>query len=617
MRDYAELLSGYFDDNLTVAEAEALRDWLKASRANMRTFVRASVIHSRLRDVMMQHDMRSLVFEGAFGDTIDPDHIASLLDEEEATTSRRAIEAEEQARRESLAEARRAEQLDRKSLRIEEPRFPHVQVYAAVAAVAAVLLLAFNMFAPSASTPTTPPVAATPAIEQPAMIAEVVKTFGAELKRLDESLVSGAKLTAGLLSVERGVAELRFASGVTIIVEGPTQLEVLTPDRAKLVAGRVVVRVPKQALGFTLHSEVAAFVDLGTEFGVEVIDPLRANIHVLDGEVAFVPENGSAASRTLRRGFASEVAANGAVNDVKYDEHKFVRRVPNSAYELAIFKSRPLAYWRLDDVAPNAELVSEGKIGVPAIVGTGVVASDQRQRPANGNRPLRSARFAAQHGGIDVDADKALGMVSNCTYEAWVCPSGEIGPQRIFSTFDRPHAGMAFGVVDTAWYKLPESERRFHLTIYGRFDCMSTAKLAPNQWVHLAATVDADGSPTLYVNGEQVDCQFRPVVGPSKEPEKMLTDADVFLGNDAEEENEEQPRPWLDSQATPLGVKTVGKARIGRNPDGSDGKISAECWQGEISNVAVYDRVLSPAEIQVHMEATRDDSVQSVPKQSN
>src|SRR5690606_13056797 len=105
---------------------------------------------------------------------------------------------------------------------------------------------------------------------------------------------------------------------------------------------------------------------LGTEFGVEVIDPLRANIHVLDGEVAFVPENGSAASRTLRRGFASEVAANGAVNDVKYDEHKFVRRVPNSAYELAIFKSRPLAYWRLDDVAPNAELVSEGKIGVPA-----------------------------------------------------------------------------------------------------------------------------------------------------------------------------------------------------------------------------------------------------------
>ena len=214
MRDYAELLSGYFDDNLTVAEAEVLRDWLKASRANMRTFVRASVIHSRLRDVMMQHDMRSLVFEGAFGDTIDPDHIASLLDEEEATTNRRAEESEEQARREALAEPRRAEQLDRKSLRIEEPRFPHMQVYAAVAAVAAVLLLAFNMFAPSASTPTAPAVAAAPAVEQPAIIAEVVKTFGAELKRRDESLIVGAKLPAGLLSVERGVER-----GVLIAVD--------------------------------------------------------------------------------------------------------------------------------------------------------------------------------------------------------------------------------------------------------------------------------------------------------------------------------------------------------------------------------------------------------------
>ena len=168
---------------------------------------------------------------------------------------------------------------------------------------------------------------------------------------------------------------------------------------------------------------------------------------------------------------------------------------------------------------------------------------------------------------------------------------------------------MAIGVVDTPWYKLPENELRFQLTIYGRYDCLSTVPLTPNKWVHLAATVDSEGTPTLYVDGQEVDRRFRPIRALSNEPEKLLTDADVFLGDAAEVE--EQPRPWLEEQATPLGVETSGTARIGRNPDGSDGKISPECWQGQISNVAVYDRVLTAKEIRRHLNATRDKLTKS------
>jgi hypothetical protein len=364
--------------------------------------------------------------------------------------------------------------------------------------------------------------------------------------------------------------------------------------------------VPKQALGFTLHSEAAAFVDLGTEFGVEITEPGRASIHVLDGEVAFVPEKGAGPSRTLRRGFANEVSVDGAIGEIPYDEQKFVRRVPNSAYELAILKSRPLAYWRLDNAVPDAELLSEGKLGLPTFVRSGVSAADNRRKPGVENGPARGALFTGQHSGIDVTAHEALGMISNCTYEAWIRPALGSGPQRIFSTFDRPRSGMAIGVVDTPWYKLPEDdELRFHLTIYGFYDCMATTRLAPNKWVHLAATVDAEGMPTLYVDGQEVDRRFRPVRALSNEPEKLLTDAEIFLG-DALEEKEEQPRPWLEEQATPLGKETAGIARIGRNPDGSDGQISPECWQGQISNVAIFDRVLRPEEIRRHMNATRD-----------
>ncbi len=606
MRDYAELLSAYFDESLTPAEALQLRAWLKADEQNWRTFVRASVIHSRLRDVMLQHDMRSLVFDGAFVDTVDPDHIASLLDEEEAMSARRALEVAEQERRESLAAARRAELLNLKTLPIEQPRVPQALVYASVVAAAALLMIAFRTFAPAPdpAQEEVRSIAASPlAVELP-IIAEISNSFDAQLRQQDRPIMAGAQLRAGRLVLERGVAQVKFTSDVTMVVEAPAVVELMTPDRAKLLSGRVVVRVPQQALGFTLHSDAAAFVDLGTEFGVEVLEPGRASVHVIDGEVAFVPRDGMNPSKTLRRGFANEVTVDGAVQDVPYDEQKFVRRVPTSAYELAILKSRPLAYWRLDDVAPNAELFSEGKLGLPTLVRGGVAAADNRMQPGVADGPARGARFIEQHDGVDVTAHEELGVVANCTYEAWVRPTVGSGPQRIFSTFDRPHSGMAIGVVDTPWYKLPENELRFQLTIYGRYDCLSTVPLTPNKWVHLAATVDFEGTPTLYVDGQEVDRRFRPIRALSNEPEKLLTDADVFLGDAAQEE--EQPRPWLEEQATPLGVETSGTARIGRNPDGSDGKISPECWQGQISNVAVYDRVLTAKEIRRHLNATRD-----------
>jgi len=157
MRDYAELLSAYFDESLTPAEALQLRAWLKSDEQNWRTFVRESVIHSRLRDVLLQHDMRSLVFDGAFGDAIDPRHIASLLDEEEA--AQRAREAAEQAHRK--AQACTDELLDRKSLRIEKHREPSLLVYAGVAAAAALLIMVGRLLGPVAE-PVAKPVAVAP-----------------------------------------------------------------------------------------------------------------------------------------------------------------------------------------------------------------------------------------------------------------------------------------------------------------------------------------------------------------------------------------------------------------------------------------------------------------------
>lgn len=593
MRDYAELLSAYFDESLSPAEALQLRAWLKADEQNWRTFVRASVIHSRLRDVMLQHDMRSLVFDEAFVDTVDPEHIASLLDEEEATSARRAQEIAEQERLEALAAARRAELLDLKTLSIEQPRTPQALVYASVVAAAALLLIAFRMVAPDPAVEPKPSVVASPLPAELPVIAEIANSFDAQLQSDDQPIATGAQLRPGRLLLERGVAQVQFTSQVTMVVEGPAELELMTADRAKLLQGRVVVRVPHEALGFTLHSAAAAFVDLGTEFGVEIDEAGAASIHVLDGEVALVSDKqGTSPSRTLQRGVANEVNVEGAIVDIPFDEARFVRRVPTSAYELAVLKSRPLAYWRLDNAQPNVNLMSEGRLALSTFVNAGVTAVDNRNQQGSSDAPAKAARFEGEHDGIDVDGDPALGVVSNCTYEGWVLPATAVGPQRIFSTFDRPRSGMAIGVVNSDWYKLPDDELRFHFTVYGQYDCVSAQPIEPGEWVHVATTVDAEGTPTLYVNGEEAERRFRPI--------------NQVGGADPQEANEAAPVEWSATRDTPVGQATAGRARIGRNPQGADGDISPECWHGRISNVAVYDRVLPAQEIRLHFAATRD-----------
>jgi hypothetical protein len=583
MRDIAELLSAYFDDSLQAGELEQLRAWLAASPDNMRRFVRESVIHSRLRDVLLERDMQSVFFSGAFDDAVDPQRIASLLDEEEEVALRREQETTD-ARAARADDDPNGQALDRRLLRIDERRTPHWLVYAGIAAAAVLLVLATRPAPPlrPAGRPQPNPAAAEVTAQA---IAAVADSFNSVLRRGEASFAVGDALTPGLVALERGVAELRFNSGVNVVIEAPAELELLTADRAKLVRGQAVVRVPEQALGFTLHSDAASFVDLGTEFGVEVAEHGVAQVHILDGEVALVSVKGGP-SRTLQRGLASEVSADGSVTEIAFDEARFVRRVPQSAYELAVLKSRPLAYWRLDALEGNATPGS-GRLALAALVGAGTEPIDVDRAGANGDGPVRAFMFSGEHDGLDVAAE-ALGLASNWTCEAWVLPDqATAGPQRVFSTFDRPRSGLALGVVDGRWNSFGDDDRRhLLLTVYGDYDCVARDPLIDGQWVHIAATVDASGAPTLYVDGITAGVRYRSIGDGAAAGADRTT--------------------WLDESPTPVGRATAGAAKIGRNPVGSDGGISPERWQGQISHVAVYDRVLNAAEIQSHFAATKE-----------
>src|SRR4051794_14260795 len=73
----------------------------------------------------------------------------------------------------------------------------------------------------------------------------------------------GDVLSARRLRLSRGRAVLAFLSGVTLTVEGPADLELISIDRVVCRRGRLRARVPEGAEGFVVAAPNSAVVDLG------------------------------------------------------------------------------------------------------------------------------------------------------------------------------------------------------------------------------------------------------------------------------------------------------------------------------------------------------------------
>jgi len=108
----------------------------------------------------------------------------------------------------------------------------------------------------------------------------------------------GDAVPSGPLRLESGAAQVTFGSGAVVGVNAPADLEVLSADRIFLRRGRLVPLVPPQAKGFTVVLPSGEVVDLGTEFAVTVDDQGRADVKVLDGEVAVMERRGTDAQPT-------------------------------------------------------------------------------------------------------------------------------------------------------------------------------------------------------------------------------------------------------------------------------------------------------------------------------
>ncbi|TWT46886.1 FecR domain-containing protein [Botrimarina hoheduenensis] len=134
-----------------------------------------------------------------------------------------------------------------------------------------------------------------------------------------------------------GQMRIDFEQGAEVTLTGPAVLQVLAPDRAVAVRGKLTAVVSEEAIGFAIDTPRAHVVDLGTRFGVEVDDLGQTDVVVFEGEVdiAYGPieqRSNDWSRRVMRMGEAVRVDDLGAAQRiVSIPSERFAAAAPSDA----------------------------------------------------------------------------------------------------------------------------------------------------------------------------------------------------------------------------------------------------------------------------------------------
>jgi hypothetical protein len=184
---------------------------------------------------------------------------------------------------------------------------------------------------------------------------------------------AGGLVSAGDLRFDRGKLTLAFLSGVSVHIEGPADITLLGPERIVCRRGNVRTLVNEGAEGFTIETPGGAVVDLGTEFGVNVEGGGKTQVMVYQGqaELALLSPDGSPQrTRLLNAQQSSELDPQAST--LRGIEPREILAAPDLSipalnlsadYPQLILKSKPLHYWRgqaaenglIVDAAPGAK----------------------------------------------------------------------------------------------------------------------------------------------------------------------------------------------------------------------------------------------------------------------
>ena len=256
MANIPQLISGYLDNELDDQDVELLADSLRIDSESVNQLVLHSFIHAQLTEWMSLRPMRDEILGDVFGGLgigHSDDGAAAQVEELDFVERESSMPASRYRSRTSTPQSWRR---------------------MAVTLAASLLVVALGG------------VAIYRFASRPAIVAQLTQTSGCQWHASQKSLPVGTLLEDGQqLRLTAGRALITFTSGAQIVIDGPTSLRLESPTEADFQSGKITAKVPTQAIGFTVNSPFATFVDLGTEFTLTLEREKAFELQVFDGLV--------------------------------------------------------------------------------------------------------------------------------------------------------------------------------------------------------------------------------------------------------------------------------------------------------------------------------------------
>jgi len=302
------LIDAHLDGVITDAQSASLQQWILATPDNAKAFARRAMDHDHLHQIYSSDRVAKLVNE--LGGNLKPDpasdswsHLIALLEEAEEKAEPALVDLTQRLEDEKREKSRKKQQLKLASQPAEtnKPRtrmivIPWVAVYGAGLATAAIIALVLSPLFNKTPNTTTPPtaenprqneVAAAPVRPTPEPVPPATLVASHQTVWAADSLLADDHdaLWLGDYAIEAGFVQLAMLDGTSLIVEGPASFSIDSQSRVSLTHGALSALVPEGAEGFIVDTPAGQVLDLGTEFGVEVLEEGAIEIHVMDGEV--------------------------------------------------------------------------------------------------------------------------------------------------------------------------------------------------------------------------------------------------------------------------------------------------------------------------------------------
>jgi hypothetical protein len=343
-------------------------------------------------------------------------------------------------------------------------------------------------------------------------VAMLTRTVDARWDQSTDRPRVGSALQPSWLRLKSGLAQVVFYSGARLVIEGPSELQLVSDSEAVCPSGRLLVEVPEPARGFRVRTDRFDVVDLGTSFGIDA-GPERTEVHVFKGQVEVFPERQgrqslseseavvvlgnnpprlAAASETDFASMFEFQQRSLAAEAFRYERWQFANAKLNQDPSLLVhldFENLSGTDWTLHNAAEKNRSVEEATV-------VGCVRAEGRWREK------QALEFQSVNDRVRLAVP---GEFDSLTLWAWVCIKGLDRKFNSLFSCDQFEAGTIHWLI--------RNDGVLGLTVFGpgpeKFQILaSPSVLAPEVlgvWLHLAVVLDGKNRQVVhYVNGDPV-----------------------------------------------------------------------------------------------------------------